>query len=149
MRNKHTLISMFLPMSYSPINKAERLAIVFVTSGVAYFLSVLLNNDDYWLNFIVVTVPTIITDYLMTYLVTQEDIALLERGENSMGEEDPEECKMRQQNLPFLIATRNERAIVRELASDNCKCGKACVGNYSYRACVLIALALFFAGGRT
>eukprot|EP00494_Astrolonche_serrata_P022221 UN22478 len=88
MRNRHTLISMFFPMSYSSINIAERLAIILVTSGVAYFLSALLNNDNYGLNFILVTVPTILTDYGMTYLVTRE--------------EDPKECKMRQKICNFL-----------------------------------------------
>eukprot|EP00494_Astrolonche_serrata_P029450 UN29717 len=70
----------------------------------------------------------------------------MERSEKGNMDNDEEEAEMRQNNIEFLLCDRNERAVVREVANEDCNCGKACVGNYLYRIGVIVAFVLFLLG---
>ena len=74
--------------------------------------NVIWDSSTIYAKILLVSIPVLIVDFGLNYLATREDKAIVERSKNRDAEWCDEEVNLRQGNLTFLIATRNERAIV-------------------------------------
>jgi len=141
-RNNHAILSVFFPTKYNPVQGSERIGILFMTAVASVGFQSLKNSiwdsTTIYAKILLVSVPVLIIDYLLNYLATREDKAIVERSKNRDAEWCDEEVGMRQGNLTFLVATRNERAIVNSTS----KYGNACGGQCGFKFLMLVCFCL-------
>jgi len=149
-RNNHAILSMFFPTKYNPVQGSERVGILFMTAvasvGFESLKNVIWDSSTIYAKILLVSIPVLIVDFGLNYLATREDKAIVERSKNRDAEWCDEEVNLRRDNLTFLIATRNERAIVNATSTYGNACGGQCGFKFLMFAC-LVVLCIFGASG--
>lgn len=136
-RNNHPLVSIFVPTDYNPINGAERVGTLFILAVAAYALTAAFDSDHFGFSF-ATSMIVLIVDFFLYYLSTREDRAIVDRQQDeTKGEWCEEECAMRQENVEYLVRTRNERAVVARGS------WSVCMGNYCMYFLVFACFIVF------